>query len=70
MFYISTVKKGIIHFRNWMKIIILLSIAMFIVLSTILIFYKPTYAVNYNGEFLGYVNSKGQLQSKINDYKF
>lgn len=68
MFYISTVKKGIIHFRNWMKIIILLSIAMFIVLSTILIFYKPTYAVNYNGEFLGYVNSKGRLQSKINEY--
>lgn len=68
MFHISKVKKGIIHFRVWMKIIILLSIAMFIVLSAILIFYKPVYAVNYNGEFLGYVNSKGQLQSKINEY--
>lgn len=31
-------------------------------------FYKPIYAVSYNGEFLGYVNSKGQLQSKINNY--
>lgn len=68
MFHISKIKKGIIHFRVWMKIIILLSIAMFIVLSAILIFYKPVYAVNYNGEFLGYVNSKGQLQSKINEY--
>lgn len=51
-----------------MRVIVLTSIATFIVVSAILIFYKPTYAVNYNGEFLGYVNSKGQLQCKINEY--
>ena len=45
-----------------------MSIALFIIASVILMFYKPTYAVNYNGEFLGYINDKGQLQSKINEY--
>ena len=68
MFYISRLKKGIIHIRTWLKITILLSIGFLIVIGAILLFYKPTYAVNYNGEFLGYVRSKGQLQSKINEY--
>lgn len=68
MFCISRLKKGIIHIRTGMRITILLAIALFIVMSAILIFYKPIYAVNYNGEFLGYVNSKGQLQTKINEY--
>ena len=68
MFCISRLKRGIIHIRTGMKITILLSIAFFLIISAILIFYKPIYAVNYNGEFLGYVNSKGQLQTKINEY--
>lgn len=68
MFCISRLKKGIIHIRTGMRLTILLAIALFIVTSAILIFYKPIYAVNYNGEFLGYVNSKGQLQTKINEY--
>ena len=68
MFCISRLKKGIIHIRTGMRLTILLAIALFIVMSAILIFYKPIYAVNYNGEFLGYVNSKGQLQTKINEY--
>ena len=68
MFCISRLKKGIIHIRTGMRLTILLAIALFIVMSAILIFYKPIYAVNYNGEFLGYVNSKGKLQTKINEY--
>lgn len=68
MFHISTIKKGIIHLRVWMKIIILVSIAMALILGAIFIFYKPTYTVSYNGEFLGYINSKGNLQAKINEY--
>lgn len=68
MFHISTIKTGIIHLRHGMKIIILISIAIILVVGAIFLFYKPTYQVSYNGEFLGYVSSKGQLQSKINDY--
>ena len=68
MFYISRLKKGIIHIRTWLRVTILLSIGLLIVVSAILLFYKPTYAVNYNGDFIGYVKSKGQLQSKINEF--
>ena len=68
MFYISKIKKGIIHLRVGMKAIVLVSIAIILVVGAILFFYKPTYEVMYNGEFLGYVSNKGQLQSKINEY--
>ena len=68
MFQISKIKKGIIHLRLWMKIIVLVSVAIFLVIGSILFFYKPTYEVSYNGEFLGYINNKGKLQSKINEY--
>ena len=68
MFHISKIKKSIIHLRIWMRIIILVSIAIVLVVGAILFFYKPTYTVSYNGEFLGYINNKGDLQSKINEY--
>ena len=68
MFHISTIKKGIIHLRIGMKLIVLISIAIILVVGAILFFYKPTYEVVYNGEFLGYVNNKAELQAKINDY--
>jgi murein DD-endopeptidase MepM/ murein hydrolase activator NlpD len=51
-----------------MKIIVLVSIAVLLVVGAILFFYKPTYEVIYNGEFLGYVSNKSQLQTKINEY--
>lgn len=56
------------HLRTWMKILILISIAAFIVVGAILLFYKPTYSVSYQGEFLGYIDNKNDLQSKINEY--
>ncbi len=68
MFHISTIKRGIIHLRIGLKGIIMVSVAIFLVVGAILLFYKPTYEVSYKGEFLGYVNSKGSLQSKINEY--
>lgn len=68
MFHISKIKKGIIHFRVWMKVIVLVSVAILLVIGAILLFYKPTYEVIYNGEFIGYVNNKGSLQAKINEY--
>lgn len=39
-----------------------------LVIGAILLFYKPTYTVSYNGEVLGYVSSKSQLQAKINEF--
>lgn len=54
--------------RIGMKVIVLVSIAIILVVGAILFFYKPTYEVMYNGESLGYVSNKGQLQAKINEY--
>lgn len=68
VFYISTVKKGIIHFRVGMRFIVWASIAAILIVGAIFTFYKPTYAVSYNGEFLGYIDNKSQLQTKINEY--
>ena len=68
MFHIRGLKRGIIHLRIGMKLIILISVAIILIIGTMFFFYKPTYEVSYNGEFLGYVNSKGRLQSKINEY--
>ena len=68
MFHISKIKKGIIHLRIWMKIIILVSIAVLTILCILSFSYKPTYEVIYNGEFIGYINNKGDLQEKINEY--
>lgn len=33
-----------------------------------MIFYKKAYIVTYNGEFIGYCNSKTKLQERINSY--
>ena len=43
---------------------------MFIILiiGIISFFYKPTYAVTLNGEFIGYTNDKTSLQKEINEY--
>lgn len=30
-------------------------------------FFKPTYSVSLNGEFIGYTQNKSELQAKIND---
>ena len=68
MFDIRIIKKGIVHLRVWMKAIILTSIAILLVVGAILFFYKPTYEVIYNGEFLGYTTNKSNLQAKINEY--
>lgn len=68
MFQIFSVKKGIVHLRASVKIIILIAISMLLAAGAILFFYKPTYMVSYNGEFIGYVSSKSMLQSKINEF--
>ena len=39
-----------------------------VIIGVISIFYKPTYAVTLNGEFIGYTNDKNALQADINEY--
>ena len=50
------------------KIIILLSIAIFLMVGLVAYFFKPTYRVMLDGEQIGYTSNKAKLQSKINEY--
>lgn len=68
MLNISIIKKGIIHLRSSIRIVILISIACFIIIGILTFFYKPAYMVTYNGDFIGYSDSKSKLQEKINDF--
>lgn len=65
---ISVIKKSIIHIRSSLRLIILLCIASLIIVGILAIFYKPAYIVTYNGQFIGYCESKSKLQEKINLY--
>lgn len=66
--HISVIKKSIIHIRSSLRLIILLCVASLIIVGILAIFYKPAYIVTYNGQFIGYSESKSKLQEKINLY--
>ena len=68
MLNISVIKKGIIHLRASLRIIILLAVACFIIIGILAFFYKSAYIVTYNGEFIGYSDNKSKLQEKINNF--
>ena len=61
-------KNIFIHIRNSLKIILTVAIATILIIGIISIYYKPTYSVTLNGEFIGYTNDKNGLQKQINDY--
>lgn len=57
-----------LYLRLLVKFSILCIIPTVIIIGIIFSTYKPTYSVSYNGKFVGYCDSKTELQSKINDY--
>lgn len=57
-----------IHIRSLLKFILLIAIAAIMIISIISMFYKVTYAVTLEGEFLGYTSDRRELQEKINEY--
>ena len=65
---LESIKKIFIHFRSSLKIIFLIIISCAIILGIVSLFYKVTYSVSLNGEFIGYTSNKAKLQEKINDY--
>lgn len=69
MFYILRgIKNIFIHVRSSLKFVFLIAIAAIIVISIISLFYKITYSVTLDGEFVGYTNNKVELQKTINEY--
>lgn len=65
---IGRVKRILSKFRTSIKLISLVGIASVIIIGAVSLIYKPTYSVTLEGEFLGYINNKAELQKKINEY--
>lgn len=56
------------HIRSSLKFIFLIIVAGILITGIVSYFYKITYSVTLNGEFIGYTNNRIELQEKINDY--
>lgn len=67
MFIINIVKRGISYFKKSVKLILLIAIAGIIIAMLTAYFFKPTYSVTLNGEFIGYTRNKSELQARINN---
>lgn len=65
---LKTIKNIFIHIRSSLKLILAIVIPAILIIGIISIFYKPTYAVTLNGEFIGYTKDKNELQKSINEY--
>ena len=61
-------KKVFIRIKASLKLIILISIATFLITGAVVFFYKPIYSVTLDGEFIGYCKGRIALQTKIEDY--
>ena len=68
MFNIGTIRKALVHIRKCTKIIVLLTISIFLIVGVVASIYKPIYSVTLNGEQIGYCEDKSELQKKINEY--
>lgn len=68
MFIIKVLKKGLIFFRSSIKLIVLFVVAIILIIGVTSVFYKQTYSVSLDGQFLGYTENKSELQKRINDY--
>lgn len=65
---LRTIKNIFVHIRSSLKFIFLIVISGVLIASIVSCFYKITYSVTLNDEFIGYTNNKVQLQEKINEY--
>lgn len=68
MFIINILKNVAIYSRKTIKILVLVALAVIFIGSIVFFYYKPTYAVTLNGEFVGYTDNKSNMQKKINKY--
>lgn len=62
------IRRTLMTIRTSVKLMSLLIFAIIIIISLFAIFYKPTYSVSINGQFIGYTKDKSSLQKRINDY--
>ena len=65
---LGNIKNIFVHIRSSLKLIFLIIISLAVIIGIISFFYKPTYSVTLNGEFIGYTSNKNTLQKRINEY--
>lgn len=65
---LRNIKNIFVHIRSSLKFIFLIIVAGILITGIVSYFYKITYSVTLNGEFIGYTNNRIELQEKINDY--
>ena len=65
---LKSIKNIFIHIRSSLKVILMVIVAAILITGIISIFYKPTYEVTLNGEFIGYTSDKNELQKNINEF--
>lgn len=65
---LRTIKNIFVHIRSSLKFIFIILIAGALIASIVSCFYKITYSVTLDGEFIGYTNNRAKLQEKINEY--
>ncbi len=68
MFIINIFGKITVAVRTSVRFVILVILAMLLIISGVVLFYHPTYAVSLNGELIGYTENKSELQEKINEH--
>lgn len=61
-------KNLFVHIRSSLKLILLILISSILIIGIVSLFYKVTYSVSLNGEFVGYISNKSAMQEKINEY--
>ena len=65
---LRTIKNIFVYIRSSLKFLFLIIIAFALIASIVSCFYKITYSVTLDNEFVGYTNNKAKLQEKINEY--
>ena len=65
---LRTIKNIFVHIRSSLKFIFLVVVAGILITSIISYFYKITYSVTLDGEFIGYTNNRAELQERLNEY--
>lgn len=61
-------KNIFVHIRSSLKLLLILAVSAIIILAIVKFIYRPMYSVTFNGEFVGYVQDKDKLESKIKEY--
>ena len=65
---LGNIKNIFVHIRSSLKLVFLIIISLAVIIGIISFFYKPTYSVTLDGEFIGYTSNKNNLQKRINEY--